>query len=144
MKNTEEELPLLRLLPILQRITSLTSVHKKFGLTRSQMIIFIVLHYRGSMTMSEIAQYISSSKEQATRAVAAIYEQGLVERFEDPCSRVHVYIRFTDKGEEYMQQMLRQMRAELSEKLHASLTEADIAILRDSVQTTIDILSRVK
>lgn len=144
MNNTEEELPLLHLLPILQRIISLTNVHKDFGLTKSQMIIFIVLQYKGSMTMSEIAQYISSSKEQATRAVAAIYDRGLVERFENPCSRVHVHIRFTDKGAEYMQQMLRQMRAELSEKLHASLSEADIALLRKSVQTTVDILSRVK
>lgn len=144
VNNPDEDLPLLHLLPILQRIISLTGVNKKFGLTKSQTIIFIVLHYRGSMTMSEAAQYISSSKEQATRAVAVICEQGLVERFENPDNRIHVYIRFTEKGEEYMRQLLKQLHTDVSEKLRSSLTEKELSALRTSVQTTVDILNKVK
>lgn len=144
MENSGEEIPLLRLLPMLQRIVSLADIRKDFGITKSQMVIFLVLYYRKSMTMSGIAEYLSSSKEQATRAVAALCDHGLVERFEDPCNRTHVYIRFTDEGKEYMQQLLLRLHTEVSQKLTASLSEEDMQTLCRSVQTSVEILSKVK
>ena len=107
------EVPLLPLFPALQRLLDLTEAHKKYGLTRSQVIVFTVLTYRDSVTMGEMAQYISSSKEQATRAVAALCENGFVERFERPENRTHVYIRFTEQGREYMRQIGRTLDAEI-------------------------------
>ena len=78
MIYTDEEVPLLYLLPILQRIVRLTDAHKEYGLTRSQVIVLVALCTRESVTMSEVAQYMSSSKEQATRAIAPLCDQGLV------------------------------------------------------------------
>ena len=144
MKSSEEDVPLLHLVPILKRIISLSEESREFGLTKSQIVIFIILHYKGSMTMSEIAQYISSSKEQATRAVAAICDQGLVERFENPENRIHVYIRFTEKGREYMSKLMEQLCARLSERLRSCLSEDELAALQTSVKTTVDILGKVK
>lgn len=144
MDHSGEEIPLLRLLPILQRITSLSDLHKKFGVTKSQMIIFLVLHYKESTTMSEIAQYICSSKEQATRAVASLCDHGLVERFEDPANRTHVFIRFTEDGKNMMKQLASQLRADIRSRLSSSLSEEELCELRQSVMNTIEILNKVK
>lgn len=144
METFDDEVPLLHLLPLLQRIISLTETHKKFGVTKSQIIIFIVLHYRESVTMSEIAQCISSSKEQATRAVAALCDNGLVERYEDPSNRTHVYIRFTAAGKAYIQQLMQGFRAEITSRLTSSLEDDDIQKLNSAVQTAVDILSKVR
>lgn len=139
-----EEVPLLHLLPVIYRLIKLTDAHKQYGLTKTQTVMLIAIYYRESVTMGELAQYISSSKEQATRAVAALCDNGLVERFENPENRTHVYIRFTDKGREFMRQLSKMLRAQIDERLALSLTEDEIAALRQSVRTSIEILSRVK
>ena len=144
MENAEKETQLLHLLPLLHRIVRLTDAHKKFGITKSQMIIFIVLYYRDTVTMSEIAQYISSSKEQATRAVAALCDNGLVERCEDAANRTHVLIRFTESGRAFMGQLTAWLRTEISRRLSASLSSDDLQRLHQSVQATVEILSKVK
>lgn len=139
-----EEIPLLHLLPIMQRLVQLTDAHKKYGLTKSQVVVLLVLHYQESATMSEVAQYMSSSKEQATRAVAVLCDHGLVERFVLPVNRTHVYIRFTEAGYKFMKQFGEQLRAEMAKRLETSLTAEEIQTLRRSVQTSVDILSKVK
>ena len=144
MEHGGEEVPLLHLMPILHRIVRLTDAHKKYGLTKSQAVVLIALHYRESVTMSEIAQYLSSSKEQATRAVAGLFEHGLVERFERPDNRTHVYIRFTPQGREYMRQIGRTLDAEIRDRLQASLTEDEIETLRGSVRSVVELLGKVK
>ena len=139
-----EEVPLLHLLPMMQRLVQLTDAHKKYGLTKSQVIVLLVLHYQESATMSEIAQYMSSSKEQATRTVAVLCDHGLVERFELPENRTHVYIRFTAHGRSFMKEFGQQLRTETAKRLEASLTAEEIQTLCRSVQTSVDILSKVK
>ena len=140
----EEDIPLLQLLPVLMQVAGLKDAHKKFGITKSQLNIFIGLFKNGNMTMSEISQYISSSKEQATRTVASLCEQGLVERYENPSNRTHVHVRFTDKGREYMKYLSQQVYFDISEKLHACLSEDEILSLRESLKNTLNILSKVK
>ena len=144
MDCSGEEVPLLHLLPVIHRVIKLTDAHKRYGLTKTQTVMLIALYYRESVTMGELAQYISSSKEQATRAVAALCDNGLVERFENPENRTHVYIRFTDKGREFMRQLSKMLRAQIDERLALSLTEDELAALRQSVRTSIEILSKVK
>ena len=142
--RADEEVPLLHLLPIMQRLIRLTDAHKEYGLTKSQAVLMIALRYRGSVNMSEIAQYISSSKEQATRAVSALHDRGLVERFEQPENRTHVYIRLSEDGRSFIETFELQLRTGIVEKLKSSLSPEEIETLRDAVQTAIDILSKVK
>ena len=144
MENTGDEVTLLHLLPILRRIIGLTDTHKQFGITKSQIIIFIVLHYRGSVTMSEVAQYISSSKEQATRAVAVLCDNGLIERFEDAGNRTHVLIRLTEQGKAHLQRLIAKLRSEVAERLAASLDEEEIHELNQAVNTVVTLLGKVK
>lgn len=144
MDNSGDEITLLHLLPILQRIISLTDTHKKFGITKTQITIFLILHYKGSMTMSEVAQFISSSKEQATRAVAVLCDNGLVERYEDHDNRTHVFIRLTEIGKEHLQQLISKLREEIAKRLSSSLDEEEIQRLNQAVNTTVEILNKVK
>ena len=144
MDNSGDEFPILHLLPILQRIVGLTDIHKKFGLTKSQIIIFLILHYKSSMTMSEAAQYICSSKEQATRTVAALCDNGLVERYEDSGNRTMVHIRLTRTGEEHLRMLVSTLRSEIAERLRSSLDEDDIQRLHDAANTAVEILCKVK
>ena len=144
MENYGEETPLLRLLPVLQRLISLTEVHKKFGVTKSQIIIAIILHYRGSLNMTEVAKYLSSSKEQATRTISVLCDHGLLERFEDEENRTHVYVRFTEKGTEHMQRLISELNKEVSEKINSKLSPEDIETLNESILTTIDILNKIQ
>ena len=139
-----EEVPLLRLMPMLNRLVRLTDAHKQYGLTKSQVVVLVALHYRESVTMSEIAQYLSSSKEQATRAVASLFDAGLVDRFEQPENRTHVYIRFTEKGKQFMQDFSTRMRAEITARLSASLSPEELETLRGCVETTVELLGKVK
>lgn len=144
MQKQTEETPLLRLLPMLQKLVSLSEVHKLFGVTKSQILIFVILHYRGSMTMSEVAKYLSSSKEQATRTVSVLFEQGLIERFEKESNRTHVYIRLTKLGQEFMQRLVDELNFEVSQKLISSLSSEDLETLYQSVHTAVEILNKVQ
>ena len=144
MDNSGDEISLLHLLPILLRIIGLTDIHKQFGITKSQIMIFIILHYKGSATMSEVAQYISSSKEQATRSVAVLCDNGFVERYEDSGNRTHVFIRLTEAGKEHLQMLMSKLRFEIIERLSSSLNEEEIQRLNQSVNTAVKILAKVK
>ena len=144
MGTCDDEIPLLHLLPLLHRIIGLTETHRKFGITKSQAIVFFILHYRDGITMSEIAKYISSSKEQATRTVAALCDNGLVERYENPNNRTHVYIRFTEAGREEMQRLVQEFRTDIYNRVSSSLDDEDIQKLHQAVLTTVEILGKVK
>ena len=140
----QEDVPLLHLQSIMYRLVRLTDIHKQYGLTKSQILLLTALYYRESITMGEIAQCISSSKEQATRSVASLCDQGIVERFEHPDNRTKVYIRFTENGRELMHRFGQQLRQEINARLEASLTPPELDTLHRSVQTTLDLLSKVK
>ena len=140
----QEEVPLLHLQSMMHRLIRLTDSHRQYGLTKSQVLLLTALYYRETVTMGEIAQYISSSKEQATRAVASLCDQGIVERFEHPENRTKVHIRFTERGRELMRRFGQQLRQEMNARLEASLSPEELETLRCSVQTTMDILSKVK
>lgn len=140
----EDELPLLRLLPLSHRIISLTDFKKEFGLTKSQIILLIALHYRGSITMGQAAEYILSTKEQATRTVAGIVDQGLAERFILPENRTHVYLRLTEKGQTEMDAIRRESQRKMKERIDRSLNEEEKMQLRDAMNTFITLLNKVK
>lgn len=140
----DEELLLLQILPFIQRLVNISDAHKIYGLTKSQLIVMIALCFREEMTMSEVAQYMASSKEQATRAVSGICENGLIERVEHPENRTHVYIRFTDAGKSFMVELVQHFRSKVSSRLKKSLSPEEIDQLRQTVKTSVMLLSKVK
>ena len=140
----DEEFPLLRLLPLTQRLFSLTELRRHYGLTKSQITILIALYYRDTVTMSRIAEYIASSKEQATRAVAGMVENGLVERWENSENRTRVYVRLTETGRTYLEKCRDELHTQLREKVDAALSPEEKEQLRASLETVVTLLSKVQ
>ena len=138
-----EELPLLHLLPLTHRLFSLADSKKQYGLTKSQTLILVALFYRGTVCMSQIAAYLNSSKEQATRAVAGMVELGLIERYERPDNRTHVYVRLTDNGRDYVVKCCTELSQQVNEKLEVALTAEERCELRESLRTVIRLLDKI-
>ena len=138
-----DELPLLRLLPLTHRLFSLADTKKQYGLTKSQMLILLALFYRGTVCMSQIAAYLSSSKEQATRAVAGMVELGLMERFERPDNRTHVYVRLTETGRDYVTKCCKELGGQVRERMNEALNEEEQRQLRTSLETVITLLDKI-
>ena len=87
---------------LLQSVVLSCVDRKRFQFTRTQQSILTVLSMEGETTMKQIAKYIVSSQEQATRAVAPLVDAGYVERRTDPTNRTRVYIRLTDEGRDLL------------------------------------------
>ena len=94
--------------------------------------------------MTETSEFISSSKEQSTRAVAPLVEKGLVKRFELEDNRKRVYIELTEEGKSFMEEFWREMHKLVAEKLCSSLSEEELKTLFSSVRTAATLLSKVK
>ena len=144
MDYTDEDFPLLRLLPLTQRLFSLAQLRRHYGLTKTQITILIALYYRESVTMSRIAEYIASSKEQATRAVAGMVENGLVERWENPENRTRVYVRLTETGRTYLEKCRDELHTQLREKVDTALLPEEKAQLHDALETVVTLLNKVQ
>ena len=59
------------------------------------------------MYMSELAELVSSSRAQMTRAIIPLVEDGLVERFEDKSNRKMVHVRLTETGRDFLRNYLK-------------------------------------
>ena len=116
-ETTDNDMPLLTVLPLLYKQVMSSVKGRQSGLTKTQIIILSSLAFHGTMHMSQIACYISSSKEQATRTVAALVDEGYVERTQDLSNRTRIYIRLTAEGQSFLDRC----RSEIEEKLRADL-----------------------
>ena len=139
----EGEIPLFHLIPALYRMMDFASIKKHYGLTKSQLILMAALQEHDSLCMSEIAEFISSSKEQSTRAVASLAERGLIERFELEENRKLVHISLTETGRAFMEDIRRELRERLRMKVAAALSEDEQQQLRDSAAAVFSLLSKL-
>lgn len=139
-----QELSLLATLPLIHRLVLSTGERSEVIHTKTQLIIFIILSLRGSLTMTEIAGYISSSREQATRAVAPLADAGYVERYTDPKNRTRIHIRLTDMGKAYWEERREGMRAVMERRLKDSLSEEECTELEQAAATMIRLLRKIK
>lgn len=140
----EGEIPLLRLIPLTNMIVDIHEMAKEYDLTKSQLIFMTALYYRGRLHMKKIAEYLSSSKEQATRAVAPLVDKGLVKRLEDGENRTHVFVTLTETGTVMMHRLLESVRSEIGPKLRRSLTEEEMAQLTESVHNVVTLLRKIE
>lgn len=139
-----EALPLLAALPMIHRLVMSSGERSKAIHTKSQLIIFIILSLWESLTMTEIAGYISSSREQATRAVAPLADAGYVERYTDPRNRTRIHIRLTAVGRSYWAECREKMRDMIDQRLKASLSAAECQELEQAAATMIRLLRKLK
>ena len=128
---TEGLSPVFRLLPLLQRLVSMPDTRREYGFTRM-------------LNMSQIAEFIGASKEQATRAVAPMVDAGLVERTVPEENRTHVDIRLTDAGKVFMRDYFCDSEARIRTRLDRALSQEELSVLRTSIDAAAEILMKVK
>ena len=141
-QSDSSEIPLLRLIPLINRITEINKI-KDTTLSKSQCILLIALYYRGILSMGQIASALSSSKEQATRVVAPLVDENYVKRLELPDNRKHVYVELTDKGMAVIEKFNQEIRLEISSKLDTSLSANEREELRLCINRAVELLSKI-
>ena len=140
----EKRSPVFSLLPHLYRLVLTSREHKEYGLTKMQMLILNALVSCEVLTMTQISEFIKTSKEQATRTVSALVKMGIVERVIPDNNRTLVEIRLTDTGKELMQNYYSNAERRIREHVHAYLTEEEIVQLREALGTAADLLLKIK
>jgi len=98
-------------------------------LTKTQFVILMSLMTDGDLTMKTVAMHISSSPEQATRAVAPLVDAGYVERYTNPQNRTHVYIRLTELGRTCAKELSDRISRKMLPKLLTELSEEELTRL---------------
>ena len=139
----DRDFSLLRLMPMIQKVILSCWDREKYPYTKSQLILIMALLQKGSLTMKEAASYISSSKEQATRAVAPLVDKGLMERYTDPANRSYVHIQLTDTGRMLVLEMLDGLYDNINKLLDQAISNEEKLALRDSLTESIRILNKV-
>ena len=124
------------LYPLCKRL--LLHTHWQSGeLTGTQRLCLLTLEGQGAMTMTLLAEAMACSREQATRVVAPLVEQGYMERRYDQENRTRVWVELTEKGRELL---CREYRAAM-EELH-NLSQEERQQLRAAVQNIGALLER--
>ena len=134
--------PLFLLLPLLSRFLT-PPAHLSAKLTKTQLLIVTALSYHESFHMSQLASYLSFSKEQATRAAAPLVEVGLVERFAQPENRTKVFLRLTESGRALAGELRAQFSAQLHARVSASLSASEQLELRAAAESLVRLLSKL-
>ena len=142
-EQAEGDLTLLTALPQVHRLVMSSADLHAFGFTKSQFLIFAALAHRHTLNMTQVAEYLSSPREQATRAVAQLVDGGYLVRQHDAGNRTHVYIRLSDKGQALMERWRADFCAQLDQKLNTRLTSDDRMELNDSLRSVLRILDKV-
>lgn len=132
----------LLLLPLLSRFLA-PPAHMTARLTKTQLLIVTLLSSRESLHMSQLAAYLSSSKEQATRAAAPLVEAGVLERFEQPENRTKVFLRLTPEGKQLAEELVAHFSAQLRARAAQSLTEPEQQELCEAAATLVRLLSKL-
>ncbi len=116
-ESNAEKPDFLSLLPLIYGLVLTGSRIKDHDITRMQMILLLALSRRERLLMSRVAEYMSSSREQATRAVDHLVKEGYVERLPDETNRTHVFIHLTAKGTE----LLDRCHVDADERIHRTM-----------------------
>ena len=143
ISDEERDFSLFRLMPMIQKVTFACWDKEKYPYTRSQLTLIMALLQKDSLTMKEAASYLSSSKEQATRAVAPLVESGLLERYTDDVNRNYVHIRLTPSGLQLVREMLGDFYSNVHTLLDRTITPEEKQKLHTSLTESIEILQKV-
>ena len=141
--SDEGEVPLLELVALIYKAVDFHSLKKLHDLTKTQFLILAALYHSGTLNMTKISEYISSSKEQATRAVSPLADRGLISRVEHPDNRKHVYLELTDAGKELLVKLRSEMRKRFKGKVDSTLLPEEKEVLLSSAETLTRLLSKL-
>ena len=142
-KETDElRLDVLRALPLMHRLLRLIFTGERERFTKTQFYILITLFHRAPLTMTQIGELIGASKEQATRAVAPLVDDGLVQREVSSRNRTKVYVSLTENGRTLVPELLERCSEKLDAYLGERLTPQEQEALRIHLEESAALLEK--
>ena len=134
---------LIEVFPLCQKVILNTVDFKDHGFTKTQLCNLLSVTAKSALTRSELAAYIASSKEQATRAVAPLVKAGYLERIQDEKNRKLVLVQLTLYGKEMMQIEEVKLKETMAAKIN-NLSPEDREAFAQAVNTTVQILKKLQ
>lgn len=92
--------------PLMNRLLHAAYDGEQKHLTKTQYIIVISMYLYGELTMMQLSKLCGITKEQATRALSPLVDEGLVARSISENNRNYVYVSLTEEGKAHMRTML--------------------------------------
>ena len=117
--------------------------YREIKFSRHQIYTLLALGSREPMSMGRVAESLAASREQATRVVASLVEEGYVERFYDETNRKRVYVRLTSKGRIFIEKEKDYVKHQLEARL-AHLSDAELDEFLTSISSLKAILKKVE
>ena len=136
-QHNEEEaiLSLLELLPsYFQYFNNFTEL-KEIQITKTQLRILLILSARQSLSMSQLADHLCISREQATRAVAPLAKRQLIFRNTHDTNRRQLDVSLSNSGIPLL--------SELKEEYHKRFASSLSSLSTEERRTFIDSLHNI-
>lgn len=105
--------------PLCRKLVFDTFDKPKIDLTRTQQIIILALAISQRLSMSQLAEKINTSNEQATRAVSQLVQKGFIERSQDKSNRRVINISLTEKANAFLNEAKMSIQGELINRFNA-------------------------
>lgn len=129
--------------PLSRKLVFDTFNLKNSILTRTQQIILLALSLNKTLTMSQLAEKINTSNEQATRAAAQLVEMDFVERKQDTKNRRIINISLTEKAMNFLQNTKNNIMDELLKKFER-ISDDEMLSFRQAVSQIINVLKIIE
>lgn len=129
--------------PLSRKLVFDTFNLKNSILTRTQQIILLALSLNKTLTMSQLAEKINTSNEQATRAVAQLVEMDFVERKQDTKNRRIINISLTEKAMNFLENTKNNIMDELLKKFER-ISDDEMLSFRQAVSQIINVLKIIE
>ena len=123
---------------ILRNALDLRELH----LTRQQFYTLMALAGPKKLTMGQVAESIVVSREQATRIVAPLVEEGYIERCSDDSNRKLVLVQLTGRGQEFIDREKDYVRKQLEDRFE-HLTQVETERFLKCVSQLKEILEKI-
>lgn len=112
-------------------------------LTKSQVDVMMGLDLFGKMSMTQISEHLAVSKEQASRAVAPLVEQGLVRRERSAEQHRMIQVSLTEEGRRNVAAAHQTLLSRLLERL-AELSPSEREQLIDASRKALSVLFKLQ
>ena len=112
-------------------------------LTRTQQIILLALDVKDNLSMSQLADKICTSNEQATRAVTQLVDKGLVNRQQNKTNRRVVNITLTQKAKDCLAVAKKAVLTRTANSNCPLLDDQDLQIVGDCLKKVLEALKKL-
>ena len=127
---------LLGLSRIYHRLSAVSDqLHAQFGLTAGTRSILLLLHYRGQLTLSEIARDRAVSRQFIQRIAAPLIVKGIVATVANPANRRSSKLELTEDGKAVVALILRR-----EEPIREAIKKA---IATDEITIALNVLTKL-